>query len=136
MSGAPPWTILGPLLAPFYGVFGLTFEVFWRFFGDVSESWFEVVFFENFLGGAAEDHLKCKKRSGIHSDRALLLNALPVPLLRQVPFSCFFGIVFWFVFGKRFRRENTYSGGLGSMRLKRSGNRFIYRSMCFGRLGA
>ena len=58
--------------------------MFWRFFGDVSESWFEVVFFENFLGGAAEDRLKCKKRSGIHSDRALLLNALPVPLLRQV----------------------------------------------------
>ena len=58
--------------------------MFWRFFGDVSESCFEVGFFENFLGGAAEDHLKCKKRSGIHSDRALLLNALPVPLLRQV----------------------------------------------------
>ena len=58
--------------------------MFWRFFGDASESCFEVVFFENFLGGAAEDHLKCKKRSGIHSDRALLLNALPVPLLRQV----------------------------------------------------
>ena len=71
--------------------------MFWRFFGDVSESWFEVVFFENFLGGAAEDHLKCKKRSGIHSDRALLLNALPVPLLRQVSvsvfFRCFFGSV-------------------------------------------
>ena len=31
----------------------------------------------------------------------ILLNALPVPMLRQVPFSCFFGIVFWFVFGKR-----------------------------------
>ena len=46
-----------------------------------------MVFFENFLGGAAEDHLKCKKRSGIHSDRALLLNALPVPLLRQVGFQ-------------------------------------------------
>ena len=44
VSGAPPWTILGPLLAPFYGVFGLAFEVFWRFFGDASESWFEVVF--------------------------------------------------------------------------------------------
>ena len=63
--------------------------MFWRFFGDVSESCFEVGFFENFLGGAAEDHLKCKKRSGIHSDRALLLNALPVPLLRQVHFSVF-----------------------------------------------
>ena len=64
--------------------------MFWRFFGDVSESWLEVVFFENFLGGAAEDCLKCKKRSGIHSDRALLLNALPVPLLRQVfQNSCF-----------------------------------------------
>ena len=61
--------------------------MFWRFFGDVSESWLEV---ENFLGGAAEDRLKCKKRSGIHSDRALLLNALPVPLLRQVfQNSCF-----------------------------------------------
>ena len=36
--------------------------MFWRFFGDVSESCFEVVFFENFLGGAAEDHLKCKTR--------------------------------------------------------------------------
>ena len=46
----PPRTILGPLLAPFYVVFGLTFEVFWRFFGDVSESWFEVVFFETCLG--------------------------------------------------------------------------------------
>ena len=64
--------------------------MFWRFFGDVSESCFEVGFFENFLGGAAEDHLKCKKRSGIHSDRALLLNALPVPLLRQVHFECLF----------------------------------------------
>ena len=55
-------------------------------------------FFENFLGGAAEDHLECKKRSGIHSDRALLLNALPVPLLRQVYilvfFSCFFSASF------------------------------------------
>ena len=51
-------------------------------------------FFENFLGGAAEDHLKCKKRSGIHSDRALLLNALPVPLLRQVPISAFFSSFF------------------------------------------
>ena len=71
----------------------------WRFFGDVSESWLEVVFFENFLGGAAEDHLKCKKRSGIHSDRALLLNALPVPLLRQVYFQwffrCLFSCCFW-----------------------------------------
>ena len=76
--------------------------MFWRFFGDVSESWLEVVFFENFLGGAAEDHLKCKKRSGIHSDRALLLNALPVPLLRQVYFQCFFECFFrggfWRVF--------------------------------------
>ena len=81
---------MGSILGSFYGHFGLTFEVFWRFFGDVSESCFEVVFFENFLGGAAEDHLKCKKRSGIHSDRALLLNALPVPLLRQVSISVFF----------------------------------------------
>ena len=32
----------------------------------------------------AEDHMKCKKRSGMHLARALLLNALPVPLLRQV----------------------------------------------------
>ena len=53
-----------------------------------------MIFFENFLGGAAEDHLKCKKRSGIHSDRALLLNALPVPLLRQVPISAFFSYLF------------------------------------------
>ena len=85
-------------MGSFWGHFGLTFEVFWRFFGDVSESWLEVVFFENFLGGAAEDRLKCKKRSGIHSDRALLLNALPVPLLRQVYISLFFSFFFQLLF--------------------------------------
>ena len=39
---------MGPLLAPFYGVFGFAFEAFWHFFGDVSESWFEVVFLRIF----------------------------------------------------------------------------------------
>ena len=58
--------------------------------------------FENFLGGAAEDHLKCKKRSGIHSDRALRLNALPVPLLRQVFISVFFPFFFQLRFGSFF----------------------------------
>ena len=71
--------ILGLLLKCF-GVFSVMFP-------SLGSRWF---FFENVLGGAAEDHLKYKKRSGIHSDRALLLNALPVPLLRQVHFVCLF----------------------------------------------
>ena len=44
--------------------------------------------------GAAEDYMKCKKRFGIYLACALLLNALPVPLLRQVPISVFFPLFF------------------------------------------
>ena len=94
MSGALP----GPLLAPFWrhfrvilGLLLKCFGVFSVMFPSLGSRYF---FFENVPGGAAEDHLKCKKRSGIHSDRALLFNALPVPLLRQVSKITTFSVSF------------------------------------------
>ena len=32
VPGAPPWTVLGSFLAPFWGHFGVTFEVVWAVF--------------------------------------------------------------------------------------------------------
>ena len=44
VSDALPWTISGPLLAPFWGHLGSLLRWFGRYFGDVSESWLEVDF--------------------------------------------------------------------------------------------
>ena len=132
-----PGSVLGPLLRPFWGHFGVTFDVVWAVFRwcfrvlvrGVVSSCFNLERGRGRAAGAAEDHMKCKKRSGIHLARALLLNALPVPLLRQVYFLVFFLSFFQLVFWGSFFQVFQFLGASGGPKGGHFWNMFVKKNV-------
>ena len=81
------FTVFSGLLLKRFGIFSVMFPSLgsrWGFWFFQSETWSRP---RRRRGRRPFEVHKC---SGIHLDRALLLNALPVPLLRQVHFECLF----------------------------------------------